>query len=75
MANILKNDQQLFEAKKLLEKACLLNDKFATGWMNLGTVEMSLGNFEKSEKYLLKAIQLRPKHSNTYFNLGNLVSF
>ena len=77
LANILKqtSSEELHEASKLLQRACQLDPEFATGWMNLATVEMSLGNFQKSEQYFYRALVLRPNHSNTHFNMGNLVSF
>ncbi|KAH9416126.1 Protein O-mannosyl-transferase tmtc4 [Dermatophagoides pteronyssinus] len=74
LANILKqtSSEELLEASKLLQRACQLDPEFATGWMNLATVEMSLGNFQKSEQYFYRALVLRPNHANTHFNMGNL---
>lgn len=74
LANILKEDPNgLIEAYNLLHRACQLDPTFATGWMNLATVELALGNFDKSERYFYRALDIRPDHANTHFNMGNLV--
>ncbi len=42
---------------------------------SLGLLYKNLLNFEKSEKYYLKAIELNPTSRDTYFNLANLYTF
>ncbi len=42
---------------------------------SLGLVYKNLLNFEKSEEYYLKAIELKPDDRDTYFNLANLYTF
>lgn len=73
-ANILKDQKKLALARRLLEKACTLDPKFAAALMNLAIVEMSLGNYRQSEDYFRRVLQIRPNHANSHFNLGNLVS-
>jgi Flp pilus assembly protein TadD len=36
----------------------------------LGRIEFIKGNFEQSEKYLLKELELFPEHAHTYYTLG-----
>ncbi|KPM05867.1 O-linked N-acetylglucosamine transferase, OGT-like protein [Sarcoptes scabiei] len=73
LANILREDPQYqLEALNLLQRACLLDEKFAVGWLNLATLELSLNMFNESEYHYLKSIDLRPTNPNGYFNLANL---
>lgn len=72
LANIFKDQGMLIEAKKLLEKAVDQGSQIAV--MNLAVVEMNLKNFQTSEDLFIKAIQQRPYHAKSYYNLGNLVS-
>lgn len=73
-ANILKEEGKLAEAKELLEKACTVDSKSATSWMNLAVVEMALGNYRHAEYLFTVSLRIRPNHGGTFYNLGNLVS-
>ncbi|XP_022669240.1 transmembrane and TPR repeat-containing protein 4-like [Varroa destructor] len=73
LANILKDSNQLDEAKTLLETAVKIRTNFAAAWMNLGIVEAALKNFGQAELCYRKAIQHRNnRYPHCYFNLGNL---
>lgn len=42
----------------------------AIAWMNIGELEMQMGNYDSAEKYFREAIEISPTYAGSYFNLG-----
>ncbi len=61
-------DKALSEYKK----AQMANSDRPESYMNLGLLEIRLGNFLKAETYYKKALELDPKFVNGYINLADL---
>ncbi len=73
--------QIYFRQKDYLKELDVRLDEEKTFGLNfdlafsLGLVYKNLLNFEKSEEYYLKALELKPDSRDTYFNLANLYTF
>lgn len=74
LANILKDEGKLKQAKDLLMKALKINPTFSTGWMNLGIVQVLLKDYANAETSYLIALKHRKPYPDCLYNLGNLVS-
>jgi tetratricopeptide (TPR) repeat protein len=48
------------EAIKQMEKALQYSPKHQIGYLNLGIVNLTAGNLEKSQEWLKKAVQIDP---------------
>lgn len=67
-----KNYQKELEIRLEEEKTFGINFELS---FDLGLVYKNLLDFEMSQKYYLKALQINPNSRDTYFNLANLYTF
>lgn len=72
MALIIEREGELIKAEHLLQNAVIINNSFATAWMNLGIVQMSRGNLHNAKESFHKSLKLRANNADCLFNLGNL---
>ncbi|BFZ09595.1 hypothetical protein BsWGS_12633 [Bradybaena similaris] len=70
LANLLKDQGQLDQAQTHYRTAIALNPKYASYYLNLGTV---LGNKTQARQHYVEALRLRPHHVGALVNLGSLL--
>lgn len=67
----LHEHEQFSEAEKKYRDYLLWREDDAKGWLNLGLLYAETENYQESSQALLKAINLDPSNSSTYYFLGS----
>lgn len=67
---LLKSNVDYEESVYALDYAVTINEKFGTGWFNLGCTHMNNSNWEKAKDAFIMTVDLQPD-SDSYTHLGS----
>ncbi|RJP25586.1 MAG: tetratricopeptide repeat protein, partial [Candidatus Omnitrophota bacterium] len=74
MAEILANQNRMAEALEQANVAVALNPILAEGWIRLGSLHESEGNYQQAEENYQQALKVREGFSLAYYHLGILAA-
>lgn len=57
------------ESEKMFRKALKVNPQYTEAYFNLGTLFIQMGELDKGERYLNRALELQPQHYGALNNL------
>ena len=66
---------RLKDAKRLYQKALMVDPSYVYALNNLGVIYVQEGNYSEAKKSLEDAIQRRPEYVDPYYNLACLYAF
>ena len=69
-AEVLFNNQQFDEARRVYQQVCELDSHDADAWFMLGLANAQLGDLKETVKCNQRAVTLRPDFWEAHFNLG-----
>lgn len=74
LGGLLRDTGQLEEAELVWQQAIALRPDHAKSHVTLAMIQEHLGKLSAAERSYLNAIEIQPRCSDCYYNVGNLVT-